>query len=52
MKDEVAISGIHKVANEDPNHLEAIKEIRNSEEFLFYDLVSQLWFTVFSTHSN
>jgi hypothetical protein len=42
VKDEAAISEILKVARDDPNHRDAMKDIQESSHLLFYDSVSQV----------
>ena len=42
VKDKAAISEILKVAKDDPNHRDAMKDIQESNHLLFYDSVSQL----------
>jgi hypothetical protein len=48
VQDEVAISDILKVARDDPNHDDAMKDIEKSNGLLFYDSVSQVTSVDFS----
>ena len=44
VRDESAIAHLLNVADYDPNHRDAAREIQKSNEMLFYDTVSALFF--------